>query len=412
MTAYTSQRKVWYDGTNYWRSYYDEALTAIRFDYSTQARLELDPDDWTENPSARITDIGVSHDFCVRGDSSDLYIVYSDSTDILGRKDSTYPATNFTWAASSVVFDGSADGGAYYRACVAKDAAGTRLNVCAALNVTAGNTWSLNVRRATAADTIPTTAAPTKTLASGMASLQCSTIRRGDVTTAGSLIAVWKEGYTDLKSAYRNGPDNVPAGGDDWEATQSIVTAADCSTEPGNGFTITNVLNTGETLLIYINSDGKTALRTRPPGSSQSWSAEDTLSNTSGDTYPAMGEHALYHFHLVWLNSSGVIVQREYKATTDLYTPSISPYQAPATVISSLGASWLQVSDETPIAYMIWQLGAAVRAYVLGITAVSTTTTSTSTTTSSSSSSTSSTASTLSTTTSTSTCTTTSTPPP
>jgi hypothetical protein len=71
-TSYNFQRKTWYDGTRYWRSYLDTTNSRIRFDYST------DGTSWTEDTSARID--SNTQDFSVYGDSSNAYISYPTST--------------------------------------------------------------------------------------------------------------------------------------------------------------------------------------------------------------------------------------------------------------------------------------------------------------------------------------------
>ncbi|GAG66961.1 unnamed protein product [marine sediment metagenome] len=81
--AYSWQNKIWYDGTEYWRAYFD-GTNKIVFDYSTIIRLSVDPDDWTRNTSADITDIGISTDLSVTGNGSYAHVAYSDGTDVIG----------------------------------------------------------------------------------------------------------------------------------------------------------------------------------------------------------------------------------------------------------------------------------------------------------------------------------------
>ncbi len=67
-SAYSFQRKTWYDGTRYWRSFQDTTDNRIEFEYS------IDGSSWTENTSARI-DVDTD-DFSIYGDSTNTYIAY------------------------------------------------------------------------------------------------------------------------------------------------------------------------------------------------------------------------------------------------------------------------------------------------------------------------------------------------
>ena len=67
-SASSFQRKTWYDGTRFWRSYQDTDNDRIVFEYST------DGTNWTEDSSARIDTN--TNDFSVQADSSNAYIAY------------------------------------------------------------------------------------------------------------------------------------------------------------------------------------------------------------------------------------------------------------------------------------------------------------------------------------------------
>ncbi|MBP9817867.1 LamG domain-containing protein [Candidatus Shapirobacteria bacterium] len=98
-TAYSFQRKTWFDGTRYWRSYYDNANSRVNFEYSS------DGFGWTENTSARLTI--ANSDFSIEADSARAFIVYSCSSDVCGRVASSYPGTGFGWGAEQTVFNGT-----------------------------------------------------------------------------------------------------------------------------------------------------------------------------------------------------------------------------------------------------------------------------------------------------------------
>ncbi|KKR05787.1 MAG: hypothetical protein UT34_C0002G0294 [candidate division WS6 bacterium GW2011_GWF2_39_15] len=71
-SAHSFQRKTWYDGTRYWRSYHDSLDARVEFEYST------DGESWTEDTSARLS--VNSNDFSVQADSSEAYVTYSTTT--------------------------------------------------------------------------------------------------------------------------------------------------------------------------------------------------------------------------------------------------------------------------------------------------------------------------------------------
>lgn len=98
-TAYSFQRKTWYDGTRYWRAYHDSVDARIEFEYSS------DGNTWTENTSARIATS--TYDFTVWGDSSNAFIAYTNGFDVEARKAGTYPGTGFSWGAATIVYNGN-----------------------------------------------------------------------------------------------------------------------------------------------------------------------------------------------------------------------------------------------------------------------------------------------------------------
>lgn len=94
-----AQAVAWHDGTRNWRAWFDKTNSRIVFEYAA------DPDNsWTENVNARISDIGVLNDFCVRGDSSVATVVYRTNGEIKVRESSGYPATSFSWGSATTIF--------------------------------------------------------------------------------------------------------------------------------------------------------------------------------------------------------------------------------------------------------------------------------------------------------------------
>jgi hypothetical protein len=79
-TAYSFQRKTWYDGTRYWKSFYNGS--AIEFWYSID-----DGVNWTQNTSATIS--VDTNDFSIEADNSNVFITYTEDNKIKARTSSS-----------------------------------------------------------------------------------------------------------------------------------------------------------------------------------------------------------------------------------------------------------------------------------------------------------------------------------
>jgi len=93
-TAYSFQRKTWYDGSRYWVSFWTNLENRVEFHYMISSS-------WTENTSARYS--LDSNDFSILCDSSDCYLVGSNGSDITVTKATGYPASNFGWDTATTV---------------------------------------------------------------------------------------------------------------------------------------------------------------------------------------------------------------------------------------------------------------------------------------------------------------------
>lgn len=113
-TRYSFQRKTWYDGTYYWKSF--ATGSAIEFWYSD------DGSSWTQNSSATITTS--EKDYSLEADNNGIFIVYSGSYDILGRKGSSYPSISFGWGTEQVVLNGTSSVINYSYPVIARDSSG------------------------------------------------------------------------------------------------------------------------------------------------------------------------------------------------------------------------------------------------------------------------------------------------
>jgi hypothetical protein len=98
-TAYSFQKKTWYDGTRYWSAFHSDDDDRVEFWYSG------DGSSWTENTSARLS--FDSNDFSVEADSSKAFILYKNGYDVEAREASSYPGTSFSWGSATTVYDGS-----------------------------------------------------------------------------------------------------------------------------------------------------------------------------------------------------------------------------------------------------------------------------------------------------------------
>ena len=120
------QRKLGFDGTNYWRARYD--ITNDRIICEWIAQNNMGADNWTENENARIDASGfdasvLDADFTIRyaGEGIPLTIVYSDGVDVYIAESDEATATTWSWENTTKVFDGVSDGGAYQRVNLASD---------------------------------------------------------------------------------------------------------------------------------------------------------------------------------------------------------------------------------------------------------------------------------------------------
>ena len=333
------QRKIWFDGTYHWRSSYDPTIPAIKFEYSTDCIT------WNENTNARITDTGVSADFAVNGEAGDVYIAYSDGEDVYGRKSVSYPSMNFTWSTAVLVYDGSTDGGNYTFANISWDGNQTRINVMGTLQLTGGGNYSLNVRRATSANSIPTTSGVNKILVAGQASIVCGAIQPVNDEGNGHLITVWKKG-TAIESDYRAGNNNATG----WDGAISIATGKDGLKF---GFGIIHDDTNLKSAVIYIKSDGTPCHKERTSGTGNAWGGEDVLDDDTEVRFPVIGEHADGDFHLLWLDSTSTIRERSNNHNTSTWDPILANDPADRGTVE--GIYWMNSSDHTPQNIVIYQ---------------------------------------------------------
>ncbi|GAH65804.1 unnamed protein product, partial [marine sediment metagenome] len=106
------QRKMWFDGTYYWRGRYcPEEDGNLKFEYIAAAGLAGNV--WAENAAARIDAsgfTGIQADFTVRGGGNGIptTIHYSDGVDTWVAESDEASLTGWAWQNTTIVFDGTA----------------------------------------------------------------------------------------------------------------------------------------------------------------------------------------------------------------------------------------------------------------------------------------------------------------
>ncbi|GAH46027.1 unnamed protein product, partial [marine sediment metagenome] len=130
------QRKMWFDGTYYWRGRYCPTDNALKFEYIAAANLSGNI--WTENAAARISAVGftgIIADFTVRGEESGLptTIHYSDGIDTWVAESDEASLDGWAWSAPSPVFEGTDPD--WYR----------RVNLCANRTTPTPRLWAVAV---------------------------------------------------------------------------------------------------------------------------------------------------------------------------------------------------------------------------------------------------------------------------
>lgn len=356
MTGRSWQRRQWFNTSHYWRSYYD-IDRGIVFEYSTQDRLRIDPDDWTENVNARIDDTGVSADFSCRGDRTNVYVVYELNGDILVRQDAGYPGTSWGWCDPVISFQSTSD--FTHSFCdIAYDGDYHALNVvCNQQDLLTGK-WGIYIRHGHEGG-IPDVNEELQTVVVDLDYRSPCTIRRGSDTIYASMIAVWKENYVTTatyKSRYREGHS--------WEATQTIDNGKrGAGAGAGYGFHVEHTTLGGASIIVYINDEQQVCSMGRPPGSGRPWfnsvgvpGIPDILHTHKHCTAPAAGEVGVNTIHYYWLDINSDLRTRrlayEDVGPSDYYPPLIARPDNSATTIAGI---YVKAADAVSDGVIIWQ---------------------------------------------------------
>ncbi|MEW6607001.1 MAG: hypothetical protein AB1414_06035 [bacterium] len=111
-TALSNQRKIFYDGTNYWAFYFDGG--DIAYEYS------LDGLSWTNTP-VTVAAASSGDDFSLWIDSSTVYLAYeADSYDIKANR-GTISGSTINWTTAATAFDGTTTADSYAIPFISKD---------------------------------------------------------------------------------------------------------------------------------------------------------------------------------------------------------------------------------------------------------------------------------------------------
>jgi hypothetical protein len=113
-TALANQRKIFYDGTNYWAFYSDG--TDLTYEFSSDGLA------WTNTPVtvAASTD---GSDFSLWVDGTIVYLAYEDTYDIKANR-GIISTTTITWTVAATALDGTSTANTYEKPFISKDSNG------------------------------------------------------------------------------------------------------------------------------------------------------------------------------------------------------------------------------------------------------------------------------------------------
>jgi hypothetical protein len=302
-TGYSFQRKTWYDGTYYWKSFYTGSQ--IQFWYSANGT------NWVQNTAAVLTT--PSNDFSIEADSSNCFIVYSTNDDIRGQVASSYPNTNFGWSGEVTVLDGTGSTDDYSYPVIARDSSGY---VWVGARYSGTGIYDVKtIKEITTTNTLPT-------VSGGDAVYTISDPANSDANVFGTIVArnsndmyitfvvnnsfmgcIWFNSDTawedSLAGSCASGANYDSIGTVSLGLSKSISAVSDSN---------------GDIHVLYINSSGNTVY------DEYVWSWESTviLDSASGNTYPSItldtSNNSLYAF---WIRNDGTDDHIYYKNSTN-----------------------------------------------------------------------------------------------
>jgi hypothetical protein len=269
-TGYSFQRKTWYDGTYFWKSFYTGS--EIEFWYST------DGTNWIQNTSATIT--GMSNDFSIEVGSGVIWIVYTDGYSIGARQSSGYPSTTFSWGSETIIFTGTSSTDNYSYPYIARDSSNY---IWVIARYTGSSVYYVKTIRATAAaNTLPTgsettyvVSDPTNSNSNVFATVTPIASQNMYITFVVNTAlkgCVWVNGST----TWQNTAGSTCINGANTDSIATVTAGlADNISTTHIGTTLGNVY------LVYIDSSGHTVFQEY---TSSAWQGAVTLDSNSGNT--------------------------------------------------------------------------------------------------------------------------------
>ena len=280
------QRKIWFDGTYYWRAYYSTALDSFIFEYIHKTGLSGNI--WAENANARVDASGfdasaIEADFSVRGAENGIPIslVYSDGRDVWVAESDEASVLGWAWENLTKVLDATAPdwyryvalfgdrktpiNDLYVAAVYYDDAPGAVQYVRLSEQTTAGDITGWN-----AVEDISNTANTNKILGvQGRSTGSTGPAKK-------EIIIIYKEGIA-LRSRYHR----ASAG---WEAIQDIDTTTS-NKKSKAGFDAEHYEEFGllDTHIIYIDADGSVRAAERDSGAAEVWGLFVTLDSSTAE---------------------------------------------------------------------------------------------------------------------------------
>jgi len=316
------QRKMWFDGTYYWRGRYDPVGDELIFEYIVAANLAANG--WTKNANASIDCSGfaadwIISDFTVRGAQSGIKttIHYSDGIDTWVAESNVASLTGWAWQNLTKVFDGTAPD--YYGEVNLGSNRTTPTPRLWAIAVfydqSEGKQWVKARRQSTGGDITGWDAEVDISNVDNTDTVYgCSVRSMGD---AGDLkkdvMVVYKEGAA-LRSRYFIGV---------WQAIQDI----DTTTLPGRGawdFEHGEAIGVQMGHIAYVDADGSVKWRERDAGAAEVWSAAETLHDAADHIEIAISEHGAGWLWVVWAEGEVILEYRLHRCLPEVWFPLLA----------------------------------------------------------------------------------------
>ena len=319
------QRKMWFDGTYYWRGRYDPTDNFLKFEWIAAAGLAGNV--WTENlgHDAVTTRIdasaftGIDADFTVRGGESGIptTIHYSDGIDTWVAESDEDSLTGWAWENLTKIFDGETPD--WYR----------RVNLCANRTTPTPRLWAIAVfydqssgkqwvkarRQTTGGDITGWDGEVDVSNVDNTATLYgCSARSMGDAgPLKNDIMVVYKEGAA-LRSKYFDGG---------WQAIQNIDTTT-LSGKSAFDFEHGEIAGCMEGHIIYVDADGSTQWRERDYGVAPVWSDAEQLHGPD-ISHRGVGivEHGSGWLWVIW-KEANVLQYRVHLCEPEIWYPLLA----------------------------------------------------------------------------------------